>query len=309
MDLINGTITKEIRNFSIDKQSLYGTTFLENSNGILCYNPSTNPSANPSANPSTNSNPNPIQIDIDSKWTSHNVILCAPKVNACTVIIIKDDNNNYFVTHHTPQDLKNHLLYKSLFAQLVDNKCKAISVCFITNKPESFIVLAELYSIQINEIILNFNPLNYYEVEGFSIDVVDINMSNWNANRAIREPKSYFVFVDIANGDLWFYGDKDKTSNITNNKGSSCYCIKNVFGTGIDNDKQIEILSVARIKYLSGPYTSILDVTNYNDFLSLVNKFSFTSMLELPLIGLPLIGLPLIGLPLIGLPLIGLPLI
>ena len=173
---------------------------------------------------------------------SSSTIIAAPKVNACSVVLIKNrTSGDYFLLHHTPQDLERDQLYGPLFLSL--NQGDEIDVVAAAGDLNRGLFLAGCQSknIKINSSRI-IPSKGLFNLEEFVIR---------------GEPKSLHVTYDPADDRLMIFGDESRLD-----KKPSCYSAEGIFQSP---EKQILMRRVSEITQ----YPSALDSgSGWNHFES-----------------------------------------
>ncbi len=155
---------------------------------------------------------------------SSSTILAAPKVNSCSVVLIKNrTSGDYFLLHHTPQDLDGEKLYKTLFESL--NQGDEIDVVVAAGglKQELFLKGCQSKDIKINS-SRSVPSKVFFNLEAFVF---------WG------EPKSLHVTYDPADDRLMIFGDESSRDG-----KPSCYSAEAIFE---EPEKQILMRRVSEI--------------------------------------------------------------
>jgi hypothetical protein len=180
---------------------------------------------------------------------SSSTILAAPKVNTGSVVLIKNrTSGDYFLLHHTPQDLEGDQLYEPLFQSLSQED--EIDVVEVAGhlKQTLFLEGCKFKDIKIKS-SRTINSKTFFNLESIVVG---------------REPKSLHVTYDPADDRLMIFGDESSLD-----RKPSCYSAEVVFA---NPEKQILMRRVSEVLI----FPTALDSGNgWNHFelrLPLTNK-------------------------------------
>ena len=180
---------------------------------------------------------------------SSSTIIAAPKVNGCSVVLIKNrTSGDYFLLHHTPQDLERDQLYMPLFQSL--NKGDKIDVVVVAGylKQELFLAGCQSKNIKINSSRI-IPSKGLFNLEPFVIK---------------GEPKSLHVTYDPADDRLMIFGDESSLD-----KKPSCYSAEGIFQSP---EKQILMRRVSEITLYPSALDSGNGWTHFESRLPLTDK-------------------------------------
>ena len=140
---------------------------------------------------------------------SSSTILAAPKVNACSVVLIKNrTSRDYFLLHHNPEDLSGDELYEPLFQSLNQGDEIDVVVAAGSLKPMLFLEGCQSKDIKINSSRIIPSKV-FFNLEPFVMQ---------------GEPKSLHVTYDPTDDRLMIFGDESSLD-----KEPSCYSAEGVF--------------------------------------------------------------------------------
>ena len=180
---------------------------------------------------------------------SSSTILAAPKVNGCSVVLIKNrTSGDYFLLHHTPQDLEGDRLYEPLFQSLNQGDEIDVVVAAGSLKPMLFLEGCQSKDIKINSSRIIPSKV-FFNLEPFVMQ---------------GEPKSLHVTYDPTDDRLMIFGDES-----SRDKKPSCYSAEGVFE---NPEKQILMRRVSEITHFPTALDSGNGWSHFDSRLPLTDK-------------------------------------
>lgn len=183
--------------------------------------------------------------DISEEKHNHTV-LTAEKVNACSVLIVKERTTGQIhMLHHTPDQLKKVTVYDELFSQIPDGAEIDVLACDAKIKTE----LLQTKCAKKNVSIKTARKIGLKTP--FTIDPMVLQ----------GEPRSVHITYDPTNDRLIIFGDE-----LNEQKTSGCYVADNIF-TAPDAD-----IHLTQIVGIATQHITEMKWNHFHQYMSLFSK-------------------------------------
>ncbi len=180
---------------------------------------------------------------------SSSTILAAPKVNGCSVVLIKNrTSGDYFLLHHTPQDLEGDKLYETLFQSVSQGDEIDIVVAAGGLNQTLFLKGCQAKDVKINS-SRGIPSKAFFNLEDFVVQ---------------GEPKSLHVTYDPVDDRLMIFGDES-----SRDQEPCCYSSENIFQSP---ERQILMRRVSEIPQFPSALNSEKGWDHFSSRLPLTDK-------------------------------------